>query len=174
MIGITIDTSDLMKQAARFAEVGKNINQSAAASINKGLTTGKPIAEVAISTRYNVNTPTLGIKKANAGNLMGYLKGSGGMLPLSKFNPSTSGKMVSVSIIRGTRKVVGPMSKGPGVSGAFMVGGRVMERRTSSRYPIAPVSTIGIPGMLGSQAISIPIQEQISKLASDELGKLIS
>lgn len=174
MVDLIIDFSDFERAAARFASVEADINKSASASINAGLEAGKPMAEAAISARYNIETPSLTIEKANSGNMQGSLKASGGMLPVSQFSPASSGKAVSVSIIRGSRKVVGPMSHGPGVSGAFMVGGRVMERRSSSRYPIAPVSTIGVPGMLGSKEVSEPVQEQIAKLSSDELGKLIS
>lgn len=174
MINLTIDTSDFLRVAEKFASVKKNINKWAAESINKGLDVGKPMAQTSISARYNVGTPALEVKKANSGNMQGSLKASGGMLPVSQFNPATTGKAVSVSIIRGSRKVVGPMSRGPGVSGAFMVGGRVMERRTSGRYPIAPVSTIGIPGMLASKAVGEPVQEKIAELTFDELKRLMA
>jgi hypothetical protein len=171
MIVLKIDAKALIPVGNKLIALTKNMNKHVAASINIGLNQGKPIAEGLITGRYNIGTPSLGIKRASAGNLSGALKGTGGMLPVSQFGPSQSGKAVSVAILRGSRKVIGPGSRGPGVSGAFMVGGRVMERRQPERYPIYPVMTIGIPQMLGSKAVSNPARDAMTKIMEADLSK---
>jgi hypothetical protein len=172
MIALKIDASDLIKVGNQLAKVSRDMPKYTAASINKGIDQGKPMAEGLISGRYNIGTPSLATKHASAGNLEGSIVGSGGMLPVSQFSPSESGKVVSVEIIKGSRKVISSSSRGPGISGAFMAGGRVMERRQAEKYPIFPVSTIGIPQMLGSKAVSNPARDYMTDIATGEVGRL--
>jgi hypothetical protein len=140
--------------------------------MNKALDITNPEAAGMVSSIYNVGTPSLKVNKASAGNLTGSLQGSGGMLPVSQFSPSEEGnRVVSVSIKRGSRKPIMPSGVG---RGAFMTGdGRVMERRQDSKYPIFPVSTIGIPQMLGSKAISNPIRDKLGEITMAEIVKRI-
>jgi hypothetical protein len=173
MVILKIDAKALGITGQKLVNLDKDMRKIVAKSINKGLTEGKPMAEGLITGRYNIGAPNLGIKRATAATLSGDLKGTGGMLPVSQFGPSTAGKVVSVTILRGNRKAITPGSRGPGISGAFMVGGRVMERRQPERYPIFPVMTIGIPQMLGSKAVSNPTREFMGKVSSSEYGKLV-
>lgn len=177
MIAITIDDSELRAMIAKLASVSREMRTKVAKAINEGLKEAKPFAEGLVSQTYNVATPNLGIKYAGAGNLEGYLKASGGMKPVTEFDPISNGakigQVVSVSILRGSRKSILSSSRGPGVSGAFMIGdGRVMERRQSERFPIFPVSTIGIPQMLGSRKVSNPARDMMSEKVSDRIGQL--
>lgn len=172
MITLTIDARDLIRVGRQLAKLSHNMTKHVATSINKGLNEGKPMAQGLITGRYNIGTPDLGTKRASAGNLEGKLVGTGGMLPVSQFSPSESGKVVSVEIIRGSRKAITPSSRGPGISGGFMARGRVMERRQDSKYPIFPVSTIGIPQMLGSKAVSNPARDYMTEITTNEVGRL--
>lgn len=173
MIGIKIDAHELIPIANGLANLSKGMNKYVAASINAGLDEGKPMAEGLITGRYNIGGVSLDEKKASPGNLKGKISGSGGMLPVDQFSPSEEGNIVSVEIKRGSRRPITAGSRGPGVSGAFMAGGRVMERRQASKYPIFPVSTIGIPQMLGSKAVSNPTRDKITEIASEKLGQLV-
>lgn len=174
MIILKIDARAMIPVGNKLIALTKDIRKHVAASINVGLDQGKPMAEGLITGRYNVGSPNLEVKRASAGNLSGSLKGSGGMKPVSEFSPSVSGKVVSVSILRGSRRPIVPGSRGPGVSGAFMVGGRVMERRQPERYPIYPVMTIGIPQMLGSKAVSNPARDAMTKAMQDDLARRLA
>lgn len=171
-VKIKIDASDILKGQKIVANAIKNAPKVVAASMNKALEQTNPEAAGMVSSIYNIGTPSLKVNKASAGNLVGSIEGSGGMLPVSQFGPSEEGnKIVSVSIKRGSRKPIMPSSVG---RGAFMTGdGRVMERRQDSQYPIFPVSTIGIPQMLGSKAISNPIREKIGQITIAEITKRI-
>lgn len=176
MLNVVIDDRDIRKMANKLAAMGRGMPRKVAAAINKGLEETKPIAEQLISSHYNVPTPSLTIEKASGGNLNGAIRASGGMQPVSDFSPTSSGgpigQTVSVEIIRGQRKSILPTSRGAG-RGAFMIGdGRVMERRQDERFPIYPVSTIGIPQMFGSRKVSNPAREDLSLRVSVELIKL--
>lgn len=173
MIMLKIDAKSLGITGQKLVNLNRDMRKIVAKSINKGLAEGKPMAEGLITGRYNIGEPNLGIKKANAATLTGGLTASGGMLPVSQFSPSTTGNVVSVSILRGSRKAITPGSRGPGVSGAFMVHGKVMERRQAERYPIFPVSTIGIPQMLKSKAVSNPTRELMGKVSTEEYNRLV-
>lgn len=173
MIGLKIDAKALGITGTKLVKLEKDMRKHAAASLNKGLAEGKPMAEGLITGRYNVGAPKLGIEKASAGKLEGKLKAKGGMKHVDEFGPSSAGNVVSVSILRGSRKAITPGSRGPGVSGAFIVGGRTMERRQPDRYPIFPVMTIGYPQMLGSKAVSNPTRELMGKVASAEYKKRV-
>jgi hypothetical protein len=167
MIGITIDAKEVIAALKKCQKLSKNLRKIVAEGINKGVDKGKPDAEGMIAARYNVGAPELGIKHASAGDLKGYLQGSGGMKHVSEFAPSSDGQTVSVEIIRGNRRPIGPGSKGPGISGAFIVGGgRVMERRQPEKYPIFPVMTIGIPQMLYYKGISNPVRDGMTEVST--------
>lgn len=143
-------------------------------AINRGLTTGRKTADQLIRARYNISSAAVKseivIKKATWGAMSGELDAKGPMLPVSQFSPSVrrkrivrrgpSAQFVSVTIIRGSRKLI---------PGAFMVGSRVMERRQPERYPIFPVSTIGIPFMVGQQGISEKVQTVMAETVDKRL-----
>lgn len=159
MIQFSIDTSDFQRVAERLARMQRDMPEIVTEGINKALVVGQAEASRAIIARYNVSSAPVEAKMASTGNMKGELRASGGMKPVSEFAPMETGnRSVSVSIIRGSRKII---------RGAFMVGGRVMERRQPSRYPIFPVSTIGIPGMLGSKAVSIPVEKLMVKTTEE-------
>ena len=110
------------------------------------------------------------IKKASWGNLTGSLEAKGAMLPVTLFRPTVKWKpiagkgrrqFVSATIIRGRKKLI---------RGAFMANGKVMERRQAERNPIYPVSTIGVPYMIGSLNISNQVQERMADVASRQLA----
>src|SRR5215467_6295942 len=123
MIKISIESPDFQRVGQELVGLSKNMNKYTANAINKGLTVGKPLAERMTTQTYNIGPPNLGMRKASPGDLDGWLDASGGMLPASQFDPSSTGgqhQVVSVSILRGTRKPITSSSRGPGISGAFM------------------------------------------------------
>lgn len=174
MVKIHIDDSELRAMIQKLSNVSREMRTQVAKAINNGLKETKPFAEGLVSQTYNVPTPNLGIKYAGAGNMEGYLKASGGMKPVTEFQPMAVGKSVSVEIIRGQRKSIVPGSRGPeSISGAFLLpDGRVMGRRQAERYPIFPVSTIGIPNMLGSKKVSNPARDRMAELIRDRIAQL--
>jgi hypothetical protein len=173
MISFTIDASDMRRKMAKVIKFTQDFPKKTAASINKGLTEGKTFATKEITGIYNVGGGSVNIvvHKASAGSLTGDIDGKGGHRHVSEFSPSVSGKVVSATIIRGSSKAITSSSRGPGVSGAFMVGGRVMERRQAERYPIFPVMTIGTPEMLGSHKVADPTQEYMGQVIVDDLTR---
>jgi hypothetical protein len=172
-VQISIDTRDLQRAVKKLLKLEKDMRPNIAKAINKGLDVGKPQAETMISSIYNVPTPALGLEKANAGKLEGNIKGSGGMIPVSQFDPVAVGRSVSVSIIRGTRHRIMSTNRGRGGGAFFLPDGRVFARRGDSRYPIAPVMAIGIPRMLGSKKVSEPVRENMTNITMQELTNLI-
>jgi hypothetical protein len=174
MVKLKIDARDFTKGRQKFAKMEKDIPKHVADSINKSLDVGKPQAEGAIASRYNVGNVSLKVNKASAGKLQGSLEGTGGMKRVEEFNPSMAydpygHQIVSVSIKAGSRNPILPSSRGLGF-GAFMThDGRVMERRQDARYPIFPVMTIGIPQMLGSKAVSNPVRDTMGNTVTKEL-----
>ncbi len=174
-----IDAGDLKRAVEKLQKLDREMLPNIAKAVNKGIDVGKPHAEQMITGIYNIGSPNLGVKHATPGDLVGEVRSGGSRsLPVSQFDPSASGgpigQVVSVHIIRGNRRAIVPSSRGPGISGAFMIGdGRVMERRQDSRFPIFPVSTIGIPSMLGSKKVSNPVRDNMREITLAELVRLI-
>lgn len=156
--------------------IAKGYPRAAADAINRGLVTGRKVAVMSIRGKYNIKSGDLKeqgftIKKASWGNLNGSLNAKGPMLPVQLFSPSVKFKrttkrgpkrqFVTVMIKRGSRKLV---------KGAFSDHyGRVLERRQPEKYPIFPVSTIGVPFMVGSMEISNKVQEAIASAIEGNL-----
>ncbi|HXB10663.1 MAG TPA: hypothetical protein VNZ45_01650 [Bacteroidia bacterium] len=174
MIKFSIDDSQFRSVMEKVVQLGGNMNKHLATSLNKSFEAGRPIAEGAITERYNVTKPNLEIDKASAGNLTGGIRASGGMKKVEEFSPQEGdGGVVSVMIIRGQRKPILPTSRGAG-RGAFIVrGGRVMQRKQDEQYPIYPVMTIGYPQMLGSRAVSNPVRDKMGDIGTAELRQQI-
>lgn len=155
-----------------LANVKNGAPRAISGAINYGLKTGRDTAIKLIRGRYNIGSGALKsegfvMKTASPGNLSGSLEAKGPMLPVRLFAPSVrlirrggrSYQSVSVMIIRGSRRVV---------KGAFMDGsGRVMERRQPEKYPVFPVSTIGIPSMVGQHNI----REQVETVMGETIDK---
>lgn len=143
-------------------------------AINQGLQKGKDTAVETITHRYVMPDYKVkrGIKveKATLNHLKGDLDISGEMQSIGLFKPriryirgsrGPKRQVVSVTIIRGQTKVV---------KGAFMTPGkRIMERRQKDRFPIFPVSTIGIAHMAGYHEIAPKIQKAINLTISSQL-----
>jgi hypothetical protein len=161
-----------------LAGIAKGYPKAAADAINRGLVTGRKVAVMSIRTKYNIKSGDLKsegfiIKKASWGNLNGSLDAKGPMLPTDLFSPKVKFKrttkrgprrqFVTVMIKRGSRKLV---------KGAFSDHyGRVLERRQPEKYPIFPVSTIGVPFMVGSMEISDKVQEAIASAIGTNLAR---
>jgi Prophage minor tail protein Z (GPZ) len=163
------------EEAAKMLEnIDKGFPKAAAEAINRGLIAGRKVATKGITGRYNIRSSDVKgegmyIAKASWGNIKGALESKGSMLPVSLFSPAarfsningSKRQLVKVTIIKGNRKLV---------KGAFMTkSGRVMERRQKSRYPIFPVSTIGVPFMLGQLGISSNVQKTIETVTAARL-----
>lgn len=178
MLTIKIDDRQFKAMAKKLMKLTTDAPKLIANSINQGLDEGMPFAASTISSIYNIGgvEGQLAVHKASAGSLKGDITGTGGMLPVSQFSPDVSvttgsrgrpAQTITVEIKRGSRKPIMPSAMG---RGAFMIGdGRIMERRQHERFPIYPVSTIGIPQMLGSKAVSIPVQDKIGEVALNKL-----
>jgi Prophage minor tail protein Z (GPZ) len=150
--------------------------KAAAEAINRGLIAGRKVAVQGIRTRYNIKASAIkgeGMKvnKASWTKLDGTLESKGPMLPVSLFSPIVKTKrivrrgarrqFVTVMIIKGNRKLV---------KGAFASkSGKIFERRQEARYPIFPVSTIGVPFMIGSVGVAKKVQETIAKVTTERL-----
>jgi len=147
--------------------------RAASDAINRGLIAGRKVAVKRIRERYAIKARDLKgegmkIKKSRWTQLDGSLNAKGPMLPVVLFSPQVRLKVikgqkrqvVSVKILKSSRKVV---------KGAFMARGRVWERRQSDRYPIFPVSTIGVPYMIRRQKISEEVEETIAKATQKNL-----
>ena len=157
--------------------IAKGFPKAAAEAINRGLVAGRKVAVQGIRQRYKIAAGALKakgmtVKKATWKRIEGDLAARGPMLPVSLFTPrvkviqGSKRKVVSAEIIKGHRKVI---------KGAFMPkSGRVMERRQTARYPIFPVSTIGVPYMVRHQKLSEKIQETISKVTRERLHQQVN
>jgi Prophage minor tail protein Z (GPZ) len=166
-----------------FKEAEKTLNgiangfpRAAAEAINRGLVAGRKVATQLIRSRYNLTAAAakgaIVVKRASWGKIGGALEARGPMLPISIFKPTVRTRrvvrrgprrqFVSVSIIKGNRKLV---------KGAFVIpGGKVMERRQAERFPIFPVSTIGLPFMMGQLGILTKVEEVIAKVTQERLA----
>lgn len=166
---------------AGFAEAEKALKgvangfpRAAAEAINRGLIAGRKQADQGIRARYNIASAAvkseLLINKANWSSLSGSLEAKGPMIPLAKFAPTVRLKRVTrrgprrqfltAAIIKGARKLI---------KGAFMAKGRVWERRQAARTPVFPVSTIGIPFMVGYVGVAPKVEESIARATAQRL-----
>lgn len=160
------------KEAERLLQgVKLGYPKAAANAINRGLVSGRKVATQGVRLRYNIKSRDvkakgMKVKKASWTRIDGSLEARGTMLPVALFSPRVrfrkGRQSVSVMIVRGFRKFL---------KGAFRTpSGRVMERRQPSKYPIYPVSTIGVPYMVRYQGISKNIQETIARVTSQRLA----
>lgn len=181
---LTVRPEGFKEVELRLMGVSKGAPKAISEAINRGLLAGRTYAVKRIRERYNATAAGLkgglDIKKASWTAMGGALVAKGSMLPVSIFSPSVKGgrttkkgyiaKSISVMIIRGNRRVISPTSRGPGISGAFMIpSGKVMERRQQSRYPISQVETIGIPYMFGKMEIFTSTQQKIDESTEKRL-----
>ena len=129
-----------------------------------------------IRKRYNVTLKALNgtdrragafyIKRATTNDLAARITASGNPLPLFGFAPRQTRAGVSVSVKRGTRKVlehafIARMKSGH--SGVFM-------RRGTKRTPIDEKYTISVPGMLSGKDITATLRT----FAFDRFDKAMS
>lgn len=164
MLQIKIDAAQLVMEGKKIGSLADKFPKEITASINKALVAGKKHATELIKTTYNVKSAPI---KVNKGGMVGSIESDGPMKSVKVMSPEPVGKGVSVEIIRGSRKVVGVSGKG---MGAFRLpDGRIMERRQAARFPIYPVSTIGIPQMLGSHKVADPTQKEMEEVVLHEL-----
>jgi hypothetical protein len=164
-----------------LAGIDKAFPRAAAEAINRGLIAGRKVAVQGIRGRYNIKSSALkeeGMKlqKASWGKLSGAIQSRGSMLPVSLFEPRARVRrivrrgprrqFITVAIIKGHRRLI---------RGGFMPGkgGKVFERRQEDRLPIFPVSTIGVPFMLGGKRISVRVQETIARATQKRLEHLV-
>jgi hypothetical protein len=162
--------------------IPKAFPRAAAESINRGLVSGQKVASQEIRQRYNIKAAALkgegmALKKASWGKLSGALQSKGHMLPISLFSPSVRVRrvvrrgprrqFVTVAVIKGHRRLI---------KGGFMPGkgGKIFQRRQEDRYPIFPVSTIGVPFMIGYKRISAQVQEALARATQRRLEHLVN
>jgi Prophage minor tail protein Z (GPZ) len=149
--------------------------KAAAEAINRGLLAGRTAAAKNISARYAITSAAVKnnftTQNATWSKLEGHLVATGPMLPVGTFKVSVkkvkrggSGPardVVSVTIIKGQKKVI---------RGAFMLpNGRVMERRQPERFPIFPVSTIGVSQMASQKTVSEETQKAMNETTQARL-----
>lgn len=174
---MTITTQGFKEAEKALSGMKNGFPRAAAEAINRGLIAGRQEAVKDIRARYNIKAGALKgegmvIKRANWTQIGGTLEAKGPMLPVALFSPTVKTKrvvrrgprrqFVSVTIIRGSRKLV---------KGAFMTGtGKVMERRQEARFPIFPVSTIGVPFMVGYLGIAEKVEAKIAEVTMARLA----
>jgi len=173
-IAISIVPEGFAAAEKALKNVANGFPRAAADAINRGLISGRKQADQGIRARYNIKSAAvkseLLINKANWSSLSGSLEAKGPMIPLGKFAPTVKVKrvarrgarrqFVTVTIIKGSRKLV---------KGAFMAKGRIWERRQDERTPIYPVSTIGIPYMVGYVGVAKKVEETIARVTAQRL-----
>jgi hypothetical protein len=178
MLAVKITTVGFVQAATLLKGIDKGFPKAAADAINRGLLAGRTLAAKSIRAEYNIASDQIkahiNLNKASWGNLEGSLGYEGSMLPLEMFKPSVRYKrvgkgikfgdfrqFVSVAVRRGVKKPV---------AGAFRIpDGRIMERRQPSKYPIFPVSAIGIPHMLGALRVGEPVTQRIAEITQARL-----
>ena len=179
-LALSIEGIGLKEAQKALAGVDKAYPRAAAEAINRGLIAGRKSAGQDIRKRYNIKaTPlkaAIKLKNARWGSLDGSLEAKGPMLPIGLFDAKAKVKQVvrrgprrqfvTVAVIKGHRRLV---------KGGFMpgIGGKVFERRQPDRLPIWPVSTIGVPFMIGQRGISEEVQETIASATNKRLEHLV-
>jgi hypothetical protein len=156
--------------------ISKGYPKVAREAINKGLEKGKKTAVEAITKRYVMSTDKvkggIHINKASLSKLAGNLDINGEMQPITKFpnrvsyvrgSWGPSRQVIRVTIIRGKPKIL---------KGAFKLpSGRIMERRQPDRFPIFPVSTIGIAHMAGQKEVAAAIEKDMNTVMARTIKK---
>lgn len=173
-IQIAIVPQGFEDAAKQLRKIDGAFPEAAAEAINRGLISGRTVAVKSIRGRYAIKASDLKeagmkIKRASWQRVEGSLNAKGTMLPVSLFSAKSKVRRVG-----GKRKVFvfAKIIKGPQklVKGAFMTRpGKVMERRQNARYPIFPVSTIGVPYMVRQRKISGTVQETITEATAKRL-----
>jgi Prophage minor tail protein Z (GPZ) len=143
-------------------------------AISRSLLAGRTAASKGVRDRYNISAgevkANVDLKQASFTNLTGSISYKGPMLPIEAFKPSVRTRRayrrgpiyqyVHATIIKGNRKLI---------TGAFMKGDRVMERKQPERYPIFRVMTIGLPYMVRQTGIVDTIQERMQEVYNTRL-----
>lgn len=175
-LALSIEGIGFKEAEKALSGIDKAYPRAAAEAMNRGLVAGRKVAGQDIRKRYNIKaTPlkaAMDLKKASWGKLEGALQAKGPMLPIGLFDPKTKVKQVvrrgprrqfvTVAVIKGHRRLI---------KGGFMpgIGGKVFQRRQPDRLPIFPVSTIGVPFMVGQRGIAEQVQEVIARATQTRL-----
>ena len=164
-LALTITPKGFEEAMKAMQTAGKNAQKAARDAIQRGLTTGRKIADQEIRQRYAIKSAAVKAEMTvKVAGLNGSVAAKGPNLPVSLFAPRVDRKrkMVTVEIIKGRRKPIG--------GAVFMAKGKVMERRQAERKPIFPVSTIGVPIMLGVDEIGPKVQAKIEEEVSRRMA----
>jgi hypothetical protein len=93
---------------------------------------------------------------------------TGSMLPVRLFKPTGGKKLksgkrqpVKVAIIKKQSKVIRGAFKAPN--------GQIMERRQPERFPIFPVSTVGVAHMAGQTGVAEKVEKEMARTLADRL-----
>src|SRR5271166_1999400 len=178
---ISITSPDLEKvtKLLKGVTVNRAPQRAIQEAIGRSLTAGKAAASQGVRARYNISAAEVKAnieeKKASFSDLTGSLSYKGPMLPIEAFKPSVRmrriyrrGPMhqhVHAAIVKGSRKLI---------TGAFMVGSRVMERKQPEQYPIFRVMTIGLPYMVRQTGIVNSIQDRMAEIYNTRLDHNIN
>jgi hypothetical protein len=151
--------------AAKKAMLGANKNFPAALrdAIHRGLKHGQTQAGRIVSARYNIGAnevkSSLSVEMSGDG---GTLASRAPMLRIEAFNPSVLKKgAISVAVIRGQRKRIGR---------AFSAKGRIYKRKGEDRYPIGPVTAIGVASMIAVPETAPQVEKAIAEFAAARLA----
>jgi hypothetical protein len=146
-------------------------DQAMSEAINRSLLAGRTSAAKNIHAKYAIKSSVLkasgmDIKKATYQHKDGALSIKSGPMNVGQFTPkvkTTDGKQhVSVVIVKGNKKAV--------AGGFLLPDGRVWKRKPgASRFPIAPVSTIGASQMASSKGISAAIEKSMNEALATRL-----
>jgi Prophage minor tail protein Z (GPZ) len=181
-VALHIEAVGFKEAEKLLSGIPKAFPMAAAEAINRGLVAGRKVASQEIRQRYNIKAAALkgegmALKKASWGKMAGTLQSKGHMLPISLFSPSVRVRrvvrrglrrqFVTVAVIKGHRRLI---------KGGFMpgIGGKVFERRQPDRLPIWPVSTIGVPFMIGYKHISKDVQDTMARATAQRLEHLVN
>lgn len=146
--GLQIDVRSDFKQAVARLQASFDrtvLPQATASALNRTATTGRVQASRRIRERYNLKAGAIRaqmrIVRANRGRLTAEVIASGRPIPLIEFAARQVGTGVSVSVIRGSRKVrlhafIAKMKTGH-------VG--VYERTSRRRLPIKELFSVSLP-----------------------------
>jgi hypothetical protein len=186
LLATNITTVGFKEAEKALSSFPKAFPRAATNAINRGLKSGQTLAARTINQNYNMGVGQakgkIAIKKASYDKLAGALDCKGTMLPLHEFHPSVLMRrarvpgqrrgtgpyrqLVRVNIVRGPKKLV---------PGAFQIpDGRIMERRQQEKYPIYPVSGIGVTHMLGALRVGDPVSKQVAEMTQKRLNEQVA
>jgi len=139
-------------------------------AINLGVRKARTIIGRQIRQEYNIRQSDVyaGIKQqwASANRLLASVTESGQDLPLALFSPRSPKSAPASAMIRKGQRT--PVSRG------FMMGGRFFKRVGDERYPIKPVFTRSVAGMLSSQKVERAVEEQVRLVTLEELSRQVN